>query len=410
MKKIGVWLAGIRGTVATTAIVGAHAMAQRLTGRWGLVTELPEVAALPLASFDRFVFGGWEVISASMTERARALAREDHVLPVELVDSVESDLEIVERQVRPGFLNGSTPGIRMLGLLMPFPAKESLSMAVERLKGDLERFRREHNLETVIVVNLASTEVAVTPGREHDDLDAFRRILKDDRHSLITPCSLYAYAALDSGFPYVDFTPSIALKLGALRELAQERGVPFYGSDGKTGETLLKAALAPVFRSRNLEVLSWEGFNILGGGDGQVLKEPEHKTSKLRSKAGVLPAALGYTPHSGVFIEYVPSLGNWKTAWDFIHFRGFMGTRMSAQFTWQGCDAILAAPLVLDLVRLVEFAQRSGEIGAMTHLACFFKDPLGVTVHSYPEQFRLLLDYVERHGATKEQAPAASAL
>ena len=42
-------------------------------------------------------------------------------------------------------------------------------------------------------------------------------------------------------------------------------------------------------------------------------------------------------------------------------------------------DSILAAPLVLDLVRLAEFAQRKGEAGPMTHLACFFKDPLGVT-------------------------------
>lgn len=410
MKKIGVWVAGVRGTVATTAIVGAAAMARGLTGRWGLVTELPEFAALPLASFDRFTFGGWEVMSGSVSERARALAAEDHALPAEVVTSVEGDLETVEKQIRPGFFNGSDPGIRTLGLLMPFPAKESLGMAVERLKDDLERFRKEHSLETVIVVNLASTEVPITPGREHESLNAFRKLVKDNRRSLVTPCTLYAYAALDSGFPYVDFTPSIALKLGALGELAQTRGVPFYGSDGKTGETLLKAALAPVFRSRNLDVLSWEGFNILGGGDGQVLKEPEHKSSKLRSKAGVLPAVLGYTPHSGVFIEYVPSLGNWKTAWDFIHFRGFMGTKMSVQFTWQGCDAILAAPLVLDLVRLVEFAQRCGEAGPMTHLACFFKDPLGVNIHSYPEQFRLLLDYVERHSVAKEPASAASGL
>jgi myo-inositol-1-phosphate synthase len=59
--------------------------------------------------------------------------------------------------------------------------------------------------------------------------------------------------------------------------------------------------------------------------------------------------ALGYEPHATVGIEYVPSLGNWKTAWDFVHFRGFLGTKMSLQFIWQGCDSILAAPLVLDL-------------------------------------------------------------
>src|SRR5207249_9830236 len=110
----------------------------------------------------------------------------------------------------------------------------------------------------------------------------------------------------------------------------------------------------------------------------------------------VLGAALGYTPHSTVGIEYVPSLGNWKTAWDFVHFRGFLGTKMSVQFIWQGCDAILAAPLVLDLVRLTEFAQRQGEAGPATPPACSFKEPLRASVQSFTDQFRLLTAYVAR--------------
>jgi myo-inositol-1-phosphate synthase len=37
-----------------------------------------------------------------------------------------------------------------------------------------------------------------------------------------------------------------------------------------------------------------------------------------------------------MMIEHVPSLGNWKTAWDHIYFRGFLGTKMVALFIWQG--------------------------------------------------------------------------
>jgi myo-inositol-1-phosphate synthase len=208
---------------------------------------------------------------------------------------------------------------------------------------------------------------------------------------------LYAYAAIERGFPYVNFTPSIGAAVPALRTLALKQHVPFYGRDGKTGETLLKSVLGPMFRARNLEVLLWEGFNILGGGDGRVLADRRPQGAKVRSKARVLAGTLGYAPHAGVRIDYVPSLGNWKTAWDFVHFRGFLGTKMSLQFIWQGCDSILAAPLVLDLVRLAEFAQRRGEAGPMTHLACFFKDPLDVDQHSFAEQCRLLTDYVTRH-------------
>ena len=50
---------------------------------------------------------------------------------------------------------------------------------------------------------------------------------------------------------------------------------------------------------------------------------------------------------------------------------------MSLQFTWSGIDSLLAAPLVLDLVRLVAFAAARGESGLLGALAPFFKDPMG---------------------------------
>ena len=45
-KKVGVWLAGAKGAIATTLLVGASALARGLTKPLGLVTELPEFAQL----------------------------------------------------------------------------------------------------------------------------------------------------------------------------------------------------------------------------------------------------------------------------------------------------------------------------------------------------------------------------
>lgn len=395
MKKVGVWLAGAKGAVATTVAVGARALARGLAEPLGLVTELPEFAPLKLVSLDRLVFGGWDVVSAGLVERARELARDGRALPGDLVQALRGDLEAIDRRIRPGFVGDSR--------------SEPLSAAARRLGNDLEGFRDAEGLDTLVVVNLTPTEASVSVTPEHNRLDSFRKLIEEDRLSSV-PSILYAYVALDHGFPFINFTPSVSAALPALWELARERGVPLCGSDGKTGETLLKTVLGPLFRARNLEVLSWEGFNILGGGDGEVLNLPERKRSKVETKARVLEATLGYSPHSGVFIEYVPSLGNWKTAWDFIHFRGFLGTKMSVQFIWQGCDAILAAPLVLDLVRLMEFAHRNGEAGPLAHLACFFKDPQGTRVQAFPDQFRLLLEYVERHvqGKSNVQRPKSN--
>ena len=161
----------------------------------------------------------------------------------------------------------------------------------------------------------------------------------------------------------------------------------------------MKSALAPMFRYRNLRVLSWQGYNMLGDRDGVVLAEPENKASKVESKDRLLSQILGYPLHSKVAIDYVPSLGDLKTAWDFIHFEGFLGYRMSLQFTWQGCDSILAAPLVLDLIRLADLATRRSENGPLRHLACFFKSPIDVEEHDLHAQWHGLVRYLTDAGA-----------
>ena len=65
------------------------------------------------------------------------------------------------------------------------------------------------------------------------------------------------------------------------------------GCDGKTGETLVKSCLAPMFKYRNLQVLSWQGYNMLGDRDGAVLAHPDNLASKVRSKDSVLGSILG---------------------------------------------------------------------------------------------------------------------
>ena len=135
------------------------------------------------------------------------------------------------------------------------------------------------------------------------------------------------------------------------------------------------------------------GHNIFGNMDGQVLNDPVNKKTKVDSKDKLLGQMLGYDPQTHISIEYIKSLGDWKTAWDHIHFRGFLGTPMTMQFTWQGCDSILAAPLVLDLARFTELAQRRGQSGLLTHLSSFFKSPLGTTENDFSKQFQMLLNW-----------------
>src|SRR5439155_852076 len=81
---------------------------------------------------------------------------------------------------------------------------------------------------------------------------------------------------------------------------------------------------------------------IFGNRDGQVLDDPANKASKIKTKDQVITQIVGYKPQTHVSIEYIESLDDWKTAWDHIHFRGFLGTKMIMQVIWQGCDSSLA--------------------------------------------------------------------
>ena len=149
-----------------------------------------------------------------------------------------------------------------------------------------------------------------------------------------------------------------------------------------------------MFAARNLRVLSWVGHNIFGNLDGLVLDDPANKANKVHSKDHLLAEILGYRPQTLVSIEYVESMADWKTAWDHIHFEGFLGTKMTLQFTWQGCDSLLAAPLVLDLIRFAEREQRRGKTGVMTFLSSFFKSPIGGDVPAgFSREYRLLEEW-----------------
>lgn len=397
--RVGVWLVGACGAVATLTVVGARAVAKGLRRPVGLLTETPLFQGLGLPAVGDLVFGGHEIRDTDLHCAAREFAERSGILDPALLTVLAEDLAAVDREIRPGHLVNPSHAVMDLVPDAPGAAPRSPRAIVEAIQRDIAAFRERNKLAHVVVVNISSTEPPHRLPIEYGDLDAFRAMLDEAQpREGLTAGVLYAYAALDAGHPFVNFTPSPGSTMPALRRLADERGVPHMGSDGKTGETLVKTALAPLFAGRALRVLSWEGYNMLGNRDGFVLNDPEAKESKTQSKDRALRQILGDDgTHSKVTIDYVPSLDDWKVAWDYIHFEGFLGAKMSMQFTWQGNDSALAAPLVLDLARLAAFAQMQGESGLMTHAAAYFKSPADVEEQTFVKQMQRLEAYAAHH-------------
>ncbi|MDY0039648.1 MAG: inositol-3-phosphate synthase [Desulforhabdus sp.] len=394
-KKLGVWLIGALGSISTTVIVGALALRKGLTEATGMITTTEVFSGLALVDLDAIVFGGCDIRDRATPDAVRQVLNLAPGLGHSVYAAIEAEFQDIVRGFSKGTVRNCGDAIQQLAASCP-SRDGSLRDEISEVRKCLQWFRQEHSLDEMVVVNLASTEPVLEIDDRQQNLAAFEYCLDRNQVEAVRASTIYAYAAVKEGCPYINFTPSNAALIPAVVELAESNRVPVMGNDGKTGETLVKSVLAPMFSCRNLEVLSWEGFNILGNMDGSILNHPENRESKIRTKDRILAEILGYAPHSRVHIDYVPSLDDQKTAWDFIHFKGFLGARMSLQFVWQGYDSILAAPLILDLVRLAEFAKRRGESGLMPHLASYFKAPLGVTEHRLYEQYRLLLDYAEQ--------------
>lgn len=377
--RVGVWFVGARGSVATTATIGAAAMSAGLAPRTGLVSELDEVAAAGLPALEGLVTGGHDVIDTPLPHRAQLLA-DGGVFPAPLVAALGEELARADARIKLA------------------PRRDTQRETARAIEEDVRSFREENGLDRVVVVDVSNTEPPAPSRPELENLAALEQAL-DAGQAPLPQSSVYAYAAFRAEAPLVSFTPSPGATLGALTELAKQQELPWAGRDGKTGETLVKSALAPMFGTRALRVRSWASYNMLGGGDGQTLADPQAAVSKTTTKGAGLDAMLGYHVEGPMHIDYVQDLGDWKTAWDHISFEGFLGTRMTMQFTWQGCDSALAAPLVIDLARLTARAHERGESGVLGALAFFFKDPLGGIDHSLAGQWRALTQWCEQLGA-----------
>jgi myo-inositol-1-phosphate synthase len=391
--RVGVWLVGAFGGVGASLALGISALKHRLTRPVGLATECEPFNRLPFIGMDDLVLGGHEVRQSDFRAAAVDLHRSTNVFSTALLTECAPDLDAWSKNVRPGLVRRSGRPVEAFSNWQGVPRDVPVWEQIERLASDIREFTEGNGLEYVIVANVSSSEPMPRTGLETLSWKEVRDALESADVPL-PASSVYALAAVEAGAGYINFTPSLGLSLPAFEERARERGAVYCGKDGKTGETLMKSVLAPMFAQRNLHVHSWVGHNILGNRDGLVLQDQENKQGKLEAKDRLLAEILGYEPQTLVSIEYIASMGDRKTAWDHVHFEGFLGTPMTLQFIWQGCDSLLAAPLLLDLVRWTELSRRRGEQGCLTHLASYFKSPMHVAEHDFARQRRMLEDYV----------------
>ncbi len=365
------------GAVSTTLMAGVMLARRGLANPIGSVTEYGTIDGRPLkdelVSLDDITFGAWDPYKGSALD----VAKRSSVLSAEHLAEISDELAAIE--ARPAVFDQSW--VEALEDVDNLVAPGSWMDQAEALMADINAFRA--NGERLVMVWCASTEAYRPAGPAHMNLNDFERALKEGDPS-IAPSQVYAYAALRSGVPYANGAPNVSVEIPALVELAEREGVPIAGKDFKTGQTLIKTMIAPGLRSRMLGIRGWFSTNILGNLDGLVLDHPDNFRSKEVTKLGVLdellrpdelPDLYGNLDHA-VRINYYPPRGDDKEGWDNIDLFGWLNYPMQLKIDFLCRDSILAAPVVLDLAKLLDLASTSGRGGVQEWLGFYFKSPM----------------------------------
>jgi myo-inositol-1-phosphate synthase len=375
-------------------------MQKGLAPRIGMVTEKTDVDVgdavsdwLDFVPLDGLDFAGWDPSFANVYEAAL----HHKVLPPDRLRPARERLEAIT----------AWPAIIGRGRKAPsgnVVSARSMREEIAAICRNIEEFKAQRGIDRVVLVNLASTEPFLEQTAIHETLAAFEKALDEDNPG-INASMRYFYAANSLGVPYCNFTPSLS-NVPALAEHAEMHQNPFTGMDGKTGQTLLKTALAALFRVRRLFIDGWYSTNILGNNDGLVLADPESNKTKVLSKTSVLDSIVGYpVQNHQVHIHYYKPRGDSKEAWDNIDLVGFAGVPMQMKINFLCEDSVLAAPLIIDLVRLLDIAKQKGERGIQRQLSLFFKSPYAspgeTPTHDLYKQETLLLEWAKRVGARR---------
>jgi myo-inositol-1-phosphate synthase len=384
------------GAVATTFVAGVELVRKGLAEPIGSLTQFGTIRLskrtedratrikgfVPLQCMDDLVFGGWDAFPDDAYEAAGVAG----VLKKEQLNAVRDEMKALEPW--PAVFDP-----RYVAKLRGAHVKNyrSLREAADQVREDIRRFKKEHSLERAVMVNCASTEAYLQPQAVHSSLESFEKAL-DRSDPSISPSMIYAYAAIQEAVPYANGTPSLAIDVPALVELANERGVPVAGKDFKTGQTLMKTIVAPGLKARMLGLEGWYSTNILGNRDGEVLDDEKSLKSKEVSKLSVLEQILQPEVYPGLYgdichvvkINYYPPRGDAKEGWDNIDVFGWLGYPMQIKINFLARDSILAAPIVLDLTLFLDLAQRFGMGGIQEWLSFYFKSPMTLP-ELYPE-------------------------
>ena len=246
--KLGILLVGL-GAVSTTTIAGVLAVRKGLANPIGSLTQMgtmrlgkrtegrsPKInETVPLVNLDNVVFGGWDIFEENSYQAARTAG----VLETSLLDQIKPELQ----GIKPMTAVFDQRYVKRLEGPNVKKGKNKKDLA-EQLRADIRKFKKDNNLDRLVMVWCGSTEVFMKETAAHQSVDAFEKALEANDPSI--PSSMvYTYAALMEDVPFANGAPNLSVDVPAMMALAQQNKLPICGKDFKTGQTWIKTVIAP---------------------------------------------------------------------------------------------------------------------------------------------------------------------
>lgn len=394
--KTGLMLVGLGGNNGTTLIGAILANKKKISfenkegvvepNYYGSVTQsstiklgvdaegndvyAPFNSILPFVSPNDLVVSGWD-ISKLPLDKAMKRAK---VLDVDLQRQLVSDMEKITplpSVYYPDFIamNQKERADNVFNLDSNGEVNTKDKWAdVERIREDIKKFKKENNLDKVIVLWSANTErySEIIPG-VNDTADNLLKSIKES-HAEVSPSTVFAVACILEQVPYINGSPQNTFVPGAI-ELSEIHKSFIGGDDFKSGQTKIKSVLAQFLVDAGIKPLSIASYNHLGNNDGYNLSAPQQFRSKEISKQSVVDDMIEsneilYNEKTGtevdhcIVIKYLPAVGDSKVAMDEYYSELMLGGHNKISIHNVCEDSLLATPLIIDLVIMTEFLQR----------------------------------------------------
>src|SRR5205085_12513595 len=119
-----------------------------LIGNAGLVSQLPQFESLGLAEWKDFAaIGGHEIRGVRLFDEAMRMVTESRAIDGEIVHKCKSELDKIDKNIRPGALTNVGSTIENLAADDLRKRRETPRQALDRIQGDLRKFIDANKLD-----------------------------------------------------------------------------------------------------------------------------------------------------------------------------------------------------------------------------------------------------------------------